>query len=238
MKLIIQARMTSTRLPKKVMLPLCSKSVLEVMLKRLERFKKHIIIATTNDGSQIPIKELCNRLGIECFEGDSEDVLARYYLAAKHFGADASTTIIRCTSDCPCIDPDIIEKALAFYTSHDAEYVCACQESGFPRGLDTEIFSFSLLEQAYLQATLPYEREHVTPYIKQHAKQAAYHNTQDDSKYRLTLDETDDYKALCALFEKLSCRLDFNYEELIDTLEQNPSIYEMNKHVTQKKDTH
>lgn len=219
------------------MLPLCTKSVLEVMLERLARFRDNIIVATTNDGSQTPITDLCKRLNINCFEGDVEDVLARYYLSAKHFGADATTTIIRCTSDCPCIDAQIIIKALELYAKSDAEYVCACQESGFARGIDTEIFSFALLEKAYHEATLPFEREHVTPYIKKNAVCALFHNTRDDSKYRLTLDEADDYKALVALHEKLGCTTEYSYDTLINILNKNPFIYEMNKHVEQKKDT-
>lgn len=235
LKIIIQARMTSTRLPAKVTLPLCGKTVLEVMLKRLEKFKKNIIIATTNDGSQTPIVELCKALHVEYFEGDTDDVLSRYYHSAVKFGANDETLIVRCTSDCPLIDADVIEETINFYQKSDAQYICACQESGFPRGLDTEVFSFKLLKDAYHHATTAHEKEHVTPYIKANHTTDSYKNSKDHSKYRLTLDEADDYKAIQELYDKLECKTDFSYEKLIETLEQNPYIYEINKHVEQKK---
>ena len=233
--IIIQARMTSTRLPAKVMLPLCGKTVLEVMLDRLTPFHKNIIIATTDDGSQTPIVELCKRLHVNYFEGDTDDVLSRYYHSTVKFGADDATIIVRCTSDCPLIDADIIKETITFYTNNDAEYVCACQNSGFPRGMDTEVFSFKHLKEAYEKAITEHHKEHVTPYIKENVKCASLNNSKDHSKYRLTLDESDDYKAITELYEKLDCRIDFSYEELIETLEKNPHIYEINKHVEQKK---
>lgn len=233
--IIIQARMTSTRLPAKVMLPLCGKTVLEVMLSRLEKLQDKIIIATTNDGSQAPIVALCKRLHVKYYEGDTHDVLSRYYQAALAFGADEESIIVRCTSDCPCIDANIIQKSIQAYQNSDAQYLCACQESGFPRGMDTEVFSFKSLKEAYTHAKTTYEKEHVTPYIKKNALCVCYKNIYDHSKYRLTLDEADDYTAIKALYKELKCQTDFSYETLIQTLEKNPSIYEINKHVEQKK---
>jgi spore coat polysaccharide biosynthesis protein SpsF len=237
-KIIIQARMTSTRLPAKVMLTLCGKSVLEVMLERLSEFKENIIIATTNEGSQAPIVELCKRLHVKHFEGNTDDVLARYFHAASKYGASDEDIIVRCTSDCPLIDPEIIKETITYFKNSDAEYVCACQNSGFPRGLDTEVFTFKHLKEAYENAISEHHKEHVTPYVKENVKCASYHNRQDHSKYRLTLDEADDYKAITALYEKLNCRTDFTYQEMIAVLEANPEIYEMNKHVEQKKHPH
>lgn len=236
--IIIQARMTSTRLPAKVMLPLCGKTVLEIMLDRLAPFHKNIIIATTDDGSQTPIVQLCKTLHVKHFEGDTDDVLSRYYHSAIKFDADDATIIVRCTSDCPLIDADIIKETIEFYKNSDAEYVCACQNSGFPRGMDSEVFSFKQLKEAYQNASTPYQKEHVTPYIKENVKCASYKNTQDHSKYRLTLDEADDYKAITELYAKLGYKTDFSYEKLIQILEENPTIYEINKHVEQKKYTH
>ena len=222
--IIIQARMTSTRLPAKVMLPLCGKTVLEIMLDRLAPFHKNIIIATTDDGSQTPIVQLCETLHVKHFEGDTDDVLSRYYHSAIKFDADDATIIVRCTSDCPLIDADIIKETIEFYKNSDAEYVCACQNSGFPRGMDSEVFSFKQLKEAYEKAITEHQKEHVTPYIKENVKCASYKNTQDHSKYRLTLDEADDYKAITELYAKLGYRTDFSYEELIATLEKNPNI--------------
>ena len=238
LRIIIQARMTSTRLPSKVMLPLCKKTVLEVMLDRLKEFQDDIIIATTDDGTEAPIVELCKSLQIDYFQGDTDDVLARYYHAARRFGADEETLIVRCTSDCPLIDADIVKNSIEFFKNSDAQYVCACQESGFPRGMDTEVFSFKHLQEAYENAISEHHKEHVTPYVKENVKCACYQNPQDHSKYRLTLDEADDYKAIKELYKKLGCRTDFSYDEMIQSLEKNPYIYEMNRDVEQKKHTH
>ncbi len=236
--IIIQARMTSTRLPAKVMLPLCGKTVLEVMLDRLAKFRDNIIIATTDDGTQVPIVELCQRLGIQFFEGDTHDVLSRYYRAATYYGLSDDDIVVRCTSDCPLIDGDIIQRSIEYFLAVGAEYVCACQDSGFPRGMDTEIFRFKHLREAYENAVSEYHKEHVTPYIKEHVRCDSLRNTKNHSKYRLTLDEADDYEAISALYEKLRCRSDFSYDEMIAVLENNPHIYELNKHVEQKKHPH
>lgn len=233
--IIIQARMTSTRLQAKVMLPLCSKTVLEVMIDRLEPFKDKIIIATTNDGTQKPIVDICKKENIKYYEGDTQNVLSRYYDAAVKFGAQDADIIVRCTSDCPIIDKDIVKNTIDFFISSKADYTSS---SGFPRGMDTEVFRFSHLKDAYENATSDYEKEHVTPYIhktnKNRLKTTAFKNKNDDSRYRLTLDEEDDYKAIKEIYRLFTCKTDFTYKELIHKLHENSYIYEINCNVEQK----
>ncbi len=237
--LIIQARMTSTRLPGKVMLEVCGISVLEWMIRRLEPLREAIVIATTDDGSEAPIVALCERLGVRCFRGSTENVLERYYLAARHFGARSGDIVVRCTSDCPLIDPEIIAGAIARYRAGGYDYLSAGTHSGFPRGMDTEVFGFDLLEKAHREATTPYEREHVTPYLhttrRSELKIGTYDAGADRSHYRLTLDEPDDFRAIRAVYEGLGCHSGFTYPELIAFLEAHPEIPEMNRHVEQKK---
>ncbi len=237
--LIIQARMTSTRLPGKVMLPLCNKPVLQVMLERLSAFKDNIIIATTNNGTEKPIVELCTNLGIKYFQGDTDNVLERYYQAATFYGAADTDIIVRQTSDCPLIDPQITGNAIDFYIANNFDYVNAGTGAGFPRGMDTEIFSYALLKEAWENATEAHEKEHVTPYFYQTIKDrlsfGQYKNTMDHSKYRLTLDEPSDYLVIQEMYKKLHCRTDFSYDEMIDVLQQNPYIHELNAAVEQKK---
>jgi len=158
--------MTSTRLPGKVMLRLCDTTVLEMMLRRLERFKAHIIIATTDDGSEAPIVALCERLHVRYFRGDTDNVLERYYKAALHFGADENSVIVRCTSDCPLIDADILTRAITTHAAQHEAYVYVDITASYPRGMDAEVFSFAYLKQAQNEASNAYEREHVTPYIR------------------------------------------------------------------------
>ena len=237
MRIIIQARMTSTRLPGKVLLPLCGDTVLGIMLRRLEAFKDAIIIATTDDGSEAPIVAWCEEHGIPCHRGSTEDVLSRYYNAAVAFGERG--TIIRLTSDCPLIDPEVIRAMLDQFDSGAYDYLSNTTSRTFPRGLDTEIFTFEALKSAHEKALLPLEREHVTPYIhtthKEQFRIGQFADTADHSRYRLTLDEPDDYAMIQALYEKLGCRTDFDYHTLVDTLEAHPKIAAMNAHVEQKK---
>lgn len=227
--------MTSTRLFGKVMLPLCGKTVLEVMLKRVKAFKPNIIIATTNDGTQKPIVELCKALHVNYYEGDTNDVLSRYYESAVHFGAKSGDTIVRLTSDCPLMDGEIIKKIVDFYNENSFEFVSNCVRRTYPRGMDCETFSFNSLKMAFLNATTPFEKEHVTPYIRAHNHLGSVEDSEDFSKYRLTLDEDADYKAIKELYNLFNNQVDFNYNELKKMLTNHSEIYEINKHIEQKK---
>jgi spore coat polysaccharide biosynthesis protein SpsF len=233
---IIQARMTSTRLPGKVLMPLCSTSVLEVMIERLNPLKEHIIIATTNDGSERPILEFCDKLNIKSYQGDTEDVLSRYFEAAKTFGADDNTSIVRLTSDCPLIDVQLCQKVIEKHQAGDFDMVNLGPHSGYPRGLDCCAFSFALLSKAHHLATNPADREHVTLGMAKFADVSTFtfSANQDFSHYRLTLDEPDDYKAITAIYGAFSNSLAFTYDELIKKLKQKPELADINKHVEQK----
>jgi spore coat polysaccharide biosynthesis protein SpsF len=233
--LIIQARMTSTRLPKKVVLPLCGKTVLEVMMERLAPFKDNIIIATTNDGTQQPIINICQKQHLKYYEGDTNNVLSRYYEAALAFGAKENDIIVRCTSDCPLIDKEIVQKTIDFFISSKADYT---RNSGFPIGISAEVFRFSLLKEAYEKAQSDYEKEHVTPYMyissKDKLKITTFKSEKDESNYRITLDEIDDYTAIQEIYNLFDCQTDFSYQELVNKLKGNPYIYDLNSHVVQK----
>ena len=237
--IIIQARMTSTRLKGKVLLPLCEKTVLEIMIDRLKDLKENIIIATTNDGTQELIVELCKKLKIKYYEGDTSNVLSRYYEAALKFSAKDDDIIVRCTSDCPLIDYNITKKTIEFFKSSKCDYISAGVVSGFPRGMDTEVFNFSLLKNTYLNAKDDYDKEHVTSYMYTKLKDKInidyFKNSTDESKYRLTLDEEDDYLAIKEVYSNFDNQINFSYDELLTMLKENPYIYEINKHVEQKK---
>lgn len=238
--IIIQARMTSTRLPGKVMLPLCGKSVLEVMFERLKRFHEHLIVATTDDGSEAPIVELCKRMNIRSYRGSIHDVLSRYYHAALAYGAEEDDIVVRLTSDCPLVDPDIVQRTIDFFIREKSDLTVAGPHSGFPRGMDTAVFRFALLKRMQENAVSDYDREHVTPYAERIAgelKIVDYTNTADHSRYRLTLDEPDDYRAIREVYRLFDDSVAFTYEALMAMLESHPHIYEMNKHVEQKKRT-
>jgi spore coat polysaccharide biosynthesis protein SpsF len=220
------------------MLPLCGRPALQLMLERLGPLKKHCIIATTNDGSEKPITELCDYLNVPYFKGDTDDVLGRFYHAAKAYGAKPNDTIVRLTADCPLIDKDVSMQTINFYHETRADYVIAGPHCGWPRGLDTAVFSFQLLEEAFLNADKSYEREHVTPYIHTTIAERLtirdFTHKPDHSHWRLTLDEIADYHAIQAILNLFNCRTDFTYMEMAAALESHPEITNINKNVRQK----
>ena len=150
--IIVQARMSSTRLPGKVLKTVIGKTLLEYQIERLRRVKSadRIVIATTDKQAEQPIVDLCDQLGISCFRGSETDVLARYYGAAAAHNADV---VVRITSDCPLIDPAVVDRVIRFYQEHRSDYDYATNtlepELTYPRGMDTEIFSFQSLKEAY-----------------------------------------------------------------------------------------
>ena len=164
---IIQARTSSTRLPGKVLLELPYGSgitVLQQVIRRLKQSKKidTIVVATTEDRADDAIVDIASREGVLSFRGSKDNVLERYYQAAKAFGLE---TIVRITSDCPCIDASVVDTTIDQYFTANADYSSISAARTFPHGLDHEVFSFAALETTYKNATEDYEKEHVTPYI-------------------------------------------------------------------------
>lgn len=236
---IIQARMGSTRLSGKVMKDLFGKSVLGHDIERVRQSKlvDEIIIATTIHPNDDIIVREAERYDVKTFRGSEEDVLSRYYYAAKENNAD---TIVRITSDCPLFDPKVLDLMLQFYREHDYDIVSNAgsdiSNRTYPRGLDTEIFSFIQLEQAFLQADQKYQREHVTPYIYENAKHIYfYKNDTDYSKYRWTLDTEEDWSLIQKIYGYLyKGKHDFYLEELVALLQAHPELHDINKNVEQK----
>jgi len=234
--IISQARINSSRLPNKIFLEAAGKPFLLHHIERLEKTKLPIIIATTNNGSEIPIVEFCEKKGLQYYKGDEEDVLKRYYEAAKHFNI---TTVIRVTSDCPLIDPGIILSGLARYQSLPGNtFFSNALKRTYPRGMDYEIFSFDLLKHAFLHANKKPDREHVTPYISGNRSgnvNIVHDIQQDDSSiFRITLDTKEDQELITKLMQEydasnLDCR------EIVEILKNNPHLSEINKFIEQKK---
>jgi spore coat polysaccharide biosynthesis protein SpsF len=200
---IIQARMSSTRLPGKVLMPLVGKPVLEHVVSRIEYCKtiQKIVVATSVDSSDDAIEIWCNTRSISCFRGSLNDVLDRYYQAAKQYKADA---IVRITADCPVIDPTIVDEVVSGYSDGGFEFFGLSGE--FPDGLDCTVFAFSAIERAWKESTLYSEREHVGPYIEKHPelfKSGTLVKFKDLAHYRWTLDEMRDYEFLQAIFSRL-----------------------------------
>lgn len=235
--IISQARMTSTRLPGKILKKVNGITLLECHIQRLKAANALCIIATTDNVADDPVIELCGRLGVPTYRGSENDVLERYYKTAQEYSLDV---IVRVTSDCPLIDGHLVEKGIQDYlaANDDLLYLSNCLERTFPRGMDFEIFSFLMLEAAYKEAKDPAEREHVTPFIWRN-KQGRFHlksilNEKNDSQYRLTVDETADFE----LIEKLLAEFNLWQSSTLDivrVLEGNPLLKKINESIEQKK---
>ena len=160
---IIQARTGSTRLPEKVLLDLEGQPVLSHIIKRVNASKlvTGILVATTVRKEDLAIVRLCSNANTRVFCGSENDVLDRYYQAAKLLEAD---NIVRITADCPLIDPSIIDEVVALHLKEKSDYTSNTMEESYPDGLDVEIFRFEALKKAWENACLASEREHVTPY--------------------------------------------------------------------------
>ncbi|MGE5370806.1 MAG: cytidylyltransferase domain-containing protein [Solirubrobacterales bacterium] len=236
---IIQTRMGSTRLPGKVLLDLCGRPVIYHVIDRVlqSRHINRIVIATTVEpGDDVIVKTIDGyHPNVSVFRGSQDDVLDRYYQAASQSNADL---VVRITSDCPLIDPVITDSVIDAYSRGAYSYVSNIGERSFPRGLDTEVFSFAALETAWRDARLPDEREHVTPFIRNHPERFPAFNLAspiDCSRYRWTLDTSDDWAFIKAIYQRLyQGNSYFEYEAVLRLLEQHPELAGLNAHVQQK----
>jgi spore coat polysaccharide biosynthesis protein SpsF len=235
--IVTQARATSTRLPAKVLLEAGGRKYLEHHVDRLHRTGLPVIVATTTNADDDPIVELCARDEIPVFRGSEDDVLSRFAGAARQYELDA---IVRVTSDCPLIDPEVVAEGVERWRAENDEnlYLSNCLERTYPRGMDYEVFSAARLFDADERATLPADREHVTPYLHQNRPRdirlVSLPWSGGGSQYRLTLDTADDRKLLDALIEDFGADK-LNCAELVALLDQHPELAALNAHVEQKK---
>ena len=228
--------MGSSRLPEKIMLPVCGKPLFHYMINRVKQSKKleKIIIATTNKPEDDVIVNFCKSEQIEYFRGSENDVLNRYFETAKKFSIN---TIVRLTADTPLIDPHVIDKVISVFQDNEFDFVSNFfpLPRTYPEGYNVEVFSIKTLRQANLEAIKPSDREHVTTYITMQPDifkiyRVDYKN--DYSKYRFTLDYDDDYKLIKKIFESLYNKHHFfTLENIVDWLEQNPDVLKLNSHI-------
>ncbi|MBF0198794.1 MAG: glycosyltransferase family protein [Planctomycetes bacterium] len=228
---IIQARMGSSRLPGKMMMPLIeSKTSIEVMLERIRpsRHIQQVVIATTNNKEDDPLEELAESLNMSCFRGNALDVLDRYYQAALHHQAQE---IIRLTGDCPLHDYRIIDDVCTLYLRSQVDYCSNVNPPSFPDGLDVEVFSFNALKKAWSKSSDEVDREHVTPYLRAPENKfltSNYASEVNNADLRITLDEPKDLELIRIVFDKFAPHLNFSSHELIDFLRANEKLTEIN----------
>lgn len=235
---IIQARMTSNRLPGKILKKVMEKPLLAYLLERLRSSRRldEIIIATTDNGTERPIIELCQTLNITVFRGSEDDVLARYYHAAQAFQVGL---VVRITSDCPLMDPRVVDEVVDFYLANQQKFDYVTNRESYPTGMDVEVFPAVCLKEAFEKASLAYEREHVTPYFYTHPEKyriGYYHFKYNARHYRWTVDTPEDFDLISRLL--MYCyprKAVFSMEDIFNALAANPGWNEMNAHVQAKK---
>jgi spore coat polysaccharide biosynthesis protein SpsF len=217
---VIQARMGSTRLPGKVMLPLDGEHVLTHDVRRTEAAETvdEVVVATSDKKRDDIIAWCGEQLGVDVFRGDEQNVLDRTYRAAESVDADE---VVRITADCPLVDPDTIDAVVEYRRNRDVDYAANNLERTFPRGLDVVSFTFDSFSEVHSEADTSFQREHVVPYYHQNSEQFDLANVTSEMVYdeswmkdrtdlRLTLDETDDYRLLREIYRGVS------YEGILD----------------------
>lgn len=236
---IMQARVNSSRLKGKVLRKLKGKTVLAHDIERIRQSKKidGIIIATTENPDDEAIVSAARDCGVSVFRGSEEDVLSRYYYAAVKFQVEH---IIRITSDCPLVDPHIIDEVIACYQKEKPDIITNVpnewEKMTYPRGLDLEIFPFAWLKRAFQEADSPYDREHVSPFIYDHAPNRFYYRYEKDySRYRWTLDTPEDWEVMEHIYEHFyHGKHDFYFEEIVEYMEEHPEVAAINQEIQQK----
>lgn len=233
---IIQAHMGSTRLPGKVLRDLGGQTMLARVVRRAQRaslLTEVTVACSTLPQDEVIVQE-CEGLGIRWFRGSDDDVLDRYHGAASAFGPDA---VVRITSDCPLIEPEIVDKVIDIFLQSGADYASNTIDRSYPRGLDTEVFKKSCLDRAWKDALEQHQRVHVTPYLYEMPQ--LFRNIQvrgetDLSDMRWTVDTKEDYEFVSAIYTHFGNRDDFTWRDVLALLEAQPQLIAINQHIQQK----
>tara|TARA_Y100000590_G_C15723527_1_gene1014362 strand:+ start:1047 stop:1823 length:777 start_codon:yes stop_codon:yes gene_type:complete len=247
--IVVEARLSSKRLPKKVMLKVLERPLLDLMIERLKKinFVESIIIATTTNKIDDEIVNLANNSGVKFFRGSENDVLGRVVGAAKENNTDI---IVQITGDNPLVDKETVENIIKFYTSNQDKYDFVSNDVGiyndvfkqeFPMGLNTKVFASSLLFDVEKITTNIVDREHVPNYILKNYNKYRVHNFKAENKYcrpdlRFTLDYQEDYEVIKLIYENLyEKNKNFSAVDIFDFLDKNPDIKKINSHRKQQK---
>lgn len=235
----IEARMTSSRLPGKVLLPILGKPALARMVERVKKSKyiDSIIIATTINTQDDPIVKLAQEMGVNYYRGSENDVLGRVLEGARSIKADI---IVELTGDCPFADPALIDRGIEEFFSREVDYASNTIEPTFPNGFDVQVFPTDILARVDKETNDPIDRVHVSYYIYMHPEKFRVYNWVADENnsgadLRVTLDETADYELIQKIFESLSqINENFSASDVVQFLRKSPDLVEINKYVRQK----
>ena len=229
---IVQARIGSTRFPSKVLKNINEDTVIGLLFKRLSKSKKidKIILATADNKDNDPLASYIIKEGYDVFRGQENDVLSRFYEAALQFGA---SSIVRITGDCPLIDSEIVDQVISLYNNEKVDYASNIDPPTFPDGLDVEVFSFNSLREANENASKVYDREHVTPFIRENKKfkKANLFNSEDVSKERWTIDNPEDLSVIKNIINYFNPDIYFKLNHIINLRKNHPRFFQANKNI-------
>jgi len=232
---VIQARMGSTRLPGKVLLPLGGRPLLERLLARVARAAQidDLVVATTTAEADDPIRRLAADLGVACISGHPTDLIDRHLEAADRLASDV---IVKIPSDCPLIDPEVIDEVVGHYRRHRGlyDYVSNLHPATWPDGNDVEVLPRHVLGEAWLEASRGYEREHTTPFVWDRPERYRLGNgtmpggVDLSCSHRLTIDYEEDYRLIAAVFDALDGGRAFSCADIVEFLDAHPEIGGLN----------
>lgn len=235
----VQARMSSSRLPGKVLKKIIEKPMLEHLVGRLScsQLIDKVVVVTSNDDSDDAIEKLCCELKIECFRGSLDNVLERFYLANKLYDADH---IVRITGDCPLLDSEIVDHVISEHLNSSCNYTSNTIKPSYPDGQDVEVFDVATLGEMYLKAKSKVDREHVTYFCYTHPELFKLNNIVnpkgDFSSYRWTVDNEVDFKFVEKIYEELYLsKRNFNSLDIYMLLDKKPYLSEINKGIVRNE---
>ncbi|MGH6661892.1 MAG: cytidylyltransferase domain-containing protein [Rhodospirillales bacterium] len=231
---IVQARMSSRRLPGKVLNNILGRPMLALQIERLGRARTadKLAVATSNQADDDAIAALCRRTVVACFRGALDDVLDRFYRCALTHKADH---VVRLTGDCPLADPDIVDRVVRFHLKGGYDYTSNVAPPTWPDGLDVEVMKFSCLAEAHAEAQLSSEREHVTPFVRNRPERYWLGNVErepDLSGHRLTVDEPEDFEKIRLIYERLyPGNPAFTFDDVMTLLDEDADLAALNAHI-------
>ena len=229
--------MGSTRLPGKVLKDVCGQPMLSRVINRVRRAKlpSKIIVATTTEAADSTVAELCAAQSIDAFRGSELDVLDRYYQAALVSGAEA---VMRVTADCPLIDPQVLDRLISVFEESKPDYASTTLVRTFPHGIDAEVMTMEALTLAWREASKPYERVHVTPYLYLNQDRFRCVNVAceaDYSRLRWTVDTAEDLELIRNIYSRLGPGDSFGWRDVLAVFEREPALADINRGISQKR---
>ncbi len=237
---IIQGRMSSSRLPGKILMDIAGKPMLMRVVERARKAKTvdEVVFATTTDLRDDPVTDFCQSHGVACWRGSLADVLDRIYQAARHYQAEI---IVRLTADCPLLDPGLVDETVALLQTRQADFACnrlpPPYRRTYPIGLDCEVCTLAALERAWREAAAPYEREHVMPYLYEvegRFKVAVLDYRVNYGSLRWTVDTAQDLDLVRQIYARLAGREDFTWLDVLDIFEREPDLLKINAQVVHR----